>query len=160
MRNPIVLVSGLFRDRVSPLETVRHRFLVTPLDVGLATLKSDRYFSLAESAQLDFVTRTGLLIPLVRSRTRWINLSQAGVFQMPLRLMQLFTISTRVICIDQKHAYFSHRFTSSRGEHATVFVKLKFKRGAITVAPQSILGTQSTDKPVAVQALDAVHHAP
>ncbi len=125
-----------------------------PWDVGIGTFRSDRYFAAAEAAQFDFVTRTDLLRPLLAQGVRWVNLGQASALHRPLRLFQSFVVSTKVVCVDEKHAYFSHIFSSAAGEHARVLVKAKFKQGSRTVPPHAVLGVQPTEKSIEIQALD------
>lgn len=142
--------------RATPHDAVERRFRVMPWDVGIATFKSDRYFALADLAQADFGVRTGLFGTFVRQRMRWVNLAQSARFVRPLRLLQPFTVTTRVVGTDGKHAYFSHRFTSAQGEHAEVLVKMKFKIGSRTVPPRQLLGEHPEPASPSLQALDAL----
>lgn len=149
LRNLITLLLALPRlGSVTPAATLRKAFRITPLDTGLRHLKSDRYLLLAECAQLDFVLRTGLLGRLLRGGIGFVNGSQLVRFRRPVRLWSRLEVRTRVLWMDQRWAWFEHEF-HSRGEHcASVLVKMKFKRGAITVDPASLLprieGTQPT----------------
>ena len=137
MRILFAIVSACFAPRAHPLDEVERRFRVMPWDVGIATFKSDRYFAVADLAQADYGVRTGLFGAFLKRRIRWVNLAQSARFSRPLRLFERFTVTTALVCTDGKHAYFSHRFTSPRGEHAEVLVKAKFKIGSLTVAPAS-----------------------
>lgn len=127
-----------------------------PWDVGIATLKSDRYFAVADLAQVDYGIRVGLAGPFLKRGVRWINLAQCARFERPLRLFQRYTVTTAVVCGDDKHAYFLHRFTSPKGMHAEVLVKAKFKIGSRTVPPRDLLGEHGWDKSPAIQALDRI----
>jgi acyl-CoA thioesterase FadM len=158
MRSLATLLLASTRSRGRPGDALDCAFRVMPWDVGIATLKSDRYFAFAEAAQFDFIARTGLLWPMLAQRIRWVNLAQASTLQRPLRLWQGFSVGTRVVCIDDKHAYFAHRFSSAQGLHAQVLVKAKFKRrDGMTVAPREWLGPLETGKPDSVRALDLWH---
>jgi hypothetical protein len=161
MRNALTLLRALLRRGPSPGvgEAVTAPFRVTPLDVGLSTLKSDRYFAVAEAAQLDFLVRTGLAKPLLARRVNWVNLAQACRFERPLKLLQRFEVSTQVVCTDDRHAYFSHRFSSAQGLHAEVLVKVKFKQGRLTVPPVQALGLVPSAKPAHLQLLDQMLQA-
>jgi hypothetical protein len=161
MRNALTLLRALLRPG-GPLEAgepVTAAFRVTPLDVGLSTLRSDRYFAVAEAAQLDFLVRTGLAKPLLARRVRWVNLAQTCRFERPLKLLQRFEVRTQVACTDDKHAYFSHRFVSGQDLHAEVLVKVKFKQGRLTVPPVQALGLQPSAKPSHLQLLDQMLQA-
>lgn len=91
---------------------------------------------------------------------RWVNLAQSARFERPLRLFVRYTVTTSIVCIDAKHAYFSHRFASARGMHAEVLVKAKFKVGSQTVPPRELLGEHSPEKPAAIVALDGIGGVP
>lgn len=156
MRNLVTVLRAAASQTLVPTETIDCTFRVLPWDVGVRTLKSDRYFAIAEAAQLDFLTRTGLLWPLLKNRVGWVNLAQSSVFRRPLNLFQSFDVATKIMCADDKHAYFVHTFSSSSGEHAEVLVKAKFKRGSVTVPPEKILGPQPSDKSESAKALDSL----
>lgn len=154
-----VLVTALLAalvPRASPARSIECRFRVMPWDVGIATFKSDRYFAVADLAQADFGVRTGLLGQFLRRRIRWVNLAQSATFERPLRLFQRYTVTTAVVCTDGKHAYFSHRFTSPRGAHAEVLVKVKFKIRSRTLPPRELLGEHPSNKSPAIRALDSL----
>lgn len=156
MRALLAALLACFSSRASTMQAVVCRFRVMFWDVGIATFKSDRYFAVADLAQMDFGVRTGLAGHFLKRGVRWVNLAQSGRFQRPLRLFQAYTVTTTVVCVDDKHAYFSHRFASRHGVHAELLVKAKFKIGSRTVPPRELLGEQSSDKPPAVRALDDV----
>ncbi|HEX2546433.1 MAG TPA: acyl-CoA thioesterase [Ramlibacter sp.] len=156
MRPVLAAIFAALAPRVLPTEPVDCGFRVMPWDVGIATFKSDRYFTVADLAQVDFAIRTGLVGPFLRSGIRWVSLAESARFERPLRLFQRYTVTTRVVCADDKHAYFSHRFTSARGTHAEVLVKMKFKKGSLTVRPAELLHEQPSDKTKAILALDSL----
>ncbi|MBK0392786.1 thioesterase family protein [Ramlibacter algicola] len=130
------------------------RFRVLPWDVGVRTFKTDRYLAVVESAQVDFVIRAGLLRRFLKEGIGWVNVVQAAHFARPLRLLDAYTVTTRVECADDKHAYASFRFATEAGVHATVLLKTKFKQGRRTIAPRELLGECPSEKPELVQPLD------
>jgi acyl-CoA thioesterase FadM len=156
MRLLLTVGQAVLARRRPPDGAVACRFRVLPWDVGIAALKSDRYFSVADAAQFDFAIRVGLLRPLVREGVRWVNLAQACRFERPLRLFQAFAVHTRVMCVDARHAYVSHRFESAGHVHAEVLVKVKFKSGRLTVPPQRFFPQAPTQRNAAIDALDAL----
>lgn len=157
MRLLLTVGQALLARRQPPDLVIACRFRVMPWDVGIATLKSDRYFSVADSAQFDFAIRVGLLRPLLGEGVRWVTLAQACSFQRPLRLLQAYAVHTRVVCVDPRHAYLSHRFESAGHVHAEVLVKIKFKSGRLTVPPQRFFPQAPTVRSAAIDALDALH---
>ncbi|MGQ2978536.1 MAG: thioesterase family protein [Polaromonas sp.] len=159
-------MSGLLRNLLTLLRALRHsrsvdpqsrtlvHFRVTPLDTGIATLKSDRYLQMAESAQLDFGIRTGLLPDMLRRRYSFVNASQLVRFARPVRLFDRVAVTSKVIHADARCAYFQHVFSVGSLVHAEVLVKMKFKKGRLTIAPTELLGDFSDPKPVLLQHWD------
>ncbi|MBA3593011.1 MAG: thioesterase family protein [Polaromonas sp.] len=159
-------MSGLLRNLLTLLRALRHyrsadpqsrtlvHFRVTPLDTGIATLKSDRYLQMAESAQLDFGIKTGLLQGMLRQRYSFVNASQLVRFARPVRLFDRVAVTSKVIHTDAKCAYFQHVFTVGSQVHAEVFVKMKFKKGRLTIAPCELLGSFDRPKPAWLQHWD------
>lgn len=94
-RNLLTLLIALCRrGRMRTEDAVSARFWVTPFDAGLAVLKSDRYFQLAEAAQLDFLVRTGLLGTLLRRRCSFVNAAQMVRFARPVRVFSRVTVDS------------------------------------------------------------------
>lgn len=159
MRLLLTVAQALLGGRNPPDAAVSCRFRVMPWDVGVATFKSDRYFTVADAAQFDFAIRAGLLRHALREGVRWINLAQACHFERPLRLFQPFDVITTVACVDERHGYFSHRFETPGHLHAEVLVKVKFKQGRLTLAPQRYFPKAPTSRSAAIEALDALDAA-
>ena len=155
LRNLLTLLSALWHYRsVSAQSRTLVHFRVTPLDTGIATLKSDRYLQMAESAQLDYVIRTGLVRVMLRQGYSFVNASQLVRFTRPVRLFKRVAVSSQVIHADDKCAYFQHLFTVGNVLHAEVAVKMKFKKGRLTIAPAGLLGHFAGPKPAFLQHWD------
>jgi hypothetical protein len=155
LRNIITLVLALLvRGRAQAGSAVSAHFRITPLDCGLRILKSDRYLQLAECAQLDFLVRTGLFGRLLREGISFVNLSQLVRFSKPVAMFQRVRVETTIACTDAKCAYFSHVFFVDGQQCAQVLVKMKFKRGSLTVPPFEVTGIAPADKPARLQAWD------
>lgn len=155
LRNLLTLLAALQQQRgLAPGAPAVARFLVTPFDVGISTLKSDKYLQLVESAQLDFVVKAGIAASMLRGSLRFVNGSLLMRFARPVRLWDRVQVHTRVEGADARWAWFRHDF-HVRGELcAQVWVKMKFKRGRLTVAPAEVLG-QLPPPPVLAPAWDA-----
>lgn len=137
-------MSGLWRNLLTLLMAVFNRdpailqtgctciFWVTPFDVGLRTLKSDKYLQLAESAQLDFGVRSGLLWRMRRLRCAMVNVEQQIQFTQPIKLFDKVCVHTSIVLADAKFVHFSHTYTVKGQLCANVLVKAKFKAGRIT----------------------------
>ncbi|BBB65862.1 hypothetical protein UNDYM_1609 [Undibacterium sp. YM2] len=160
IRNFLTVILALFaycivRRRAAATASAGDRvtsyFWITPWDTGIRTLKSDKYFQLAESAQLDFVIKTALLRPMLSSGTAFVNVSQLASFMKPLHIFQRVRVETRIMHADEKCAYFSHAFYAGDAlhvePHAELLVKMKFKRGRLTVNPFELLGLRFEEPP-------------
>ncbi len=155
LRNLLTAIGALWRPRsAGPQSRTLVHFRVTPLDTGIATLKSDRYLQMAESAQLDYVIRSGLLPVLLRRGYRFVNAAQLVRFVRPVRLLSRVAVASQVVYADARCAYFHHVFSVGTAVHAEVFVKMKFKKGALTIAPAEMLGVFPEPKPVLLQHWD------
>jgi acyl-CoA thioesterase FadM len=155
LRNLLTVIGALWQKRIAdPQSRTLVHFRVTPFDTGISTLKSDRYLQMAEAAQLDYVIRTGLLRVMLRQRYSFVNASQLVRFARPVRLFDRVAVTSQVIYADARCAYFHHVFSVGTALHAEVFVKMKFKRGALTIVPAEMLGAFSDPKPVMLQRWD------
>jgi acyl-CoA thioesterase FadM len=155
LRNLLTLAGALWPTRsVEPQSRTVVHFRVTPFDTGIATLKSDRYLQMAESAQLDYVIRTGLLRVMLRRRYSFVNAAQMVRFARPVRLLDRVAVASQVIHADGRCAYFQHVFTVGSLLCAEVFVKMKFKKGRLTVDPGELLGRFEDPKPAWLQQWD------
>jgi len=73
LRNLIAFVIGLFAYGSKAVEDATEvKFLVTPFDGGVRVLKSDKYLQFAETAQVDYLLKTGKLF----SSSSWRKLYQ------------------------------------------------------------------------------------
>lgn len=141
LRNLMTLAWALLRGvNAKPADRVDAWFLVTPLDVGIATLKSDRYLQLAECAQLDYLVRTGLMRRMLGSRYSFVNASLRVGFERPIRVFSRVLVQTRVVHTDAKFAWFSHVFLVRGQRCAEVLVRMKFKQGRLTIPPAGVVG--------------------
>lgn len=155
LRNLCTLLGALPRYRsAAPRDEVTSWFRVTPFDTGIATLKSDRYLQLAESAQLDFMVRTGLIAQTLKNDWQFVNAAQLIRFGRPIRVFNQVQVETRILYADGKCAYFTHAFLVAGELHADVLVKMKFKQGRLTIAPATLLGEFPGDKPRELQRWD------
>ncbi len=129
-------------------------FLITPLDCGIRTLKSDKYLQLAEAAQIDYLVRTGLFQRLLRDGVRFVNASQLVKFSRPVGMFQRVRMETAIVFADDKCVYFSHVLSWGAHRHGEVLVKMKFKKGALTVRPSDLIDHAFTAKPASIDSWD------
>lgn len=149
-------MSGFWRNLLTLLFAVLKRnpevmqagcsctFWVTPFDVGIRTLKSDKYLQLAEAAQLDFGVRSGLLQRMRRARCAMVNVEQQVQFMKPITLFSRVQVHTSIVSADEKFVNFLHEY-SVKGHHcANVTVKAKFKSGRMTQSATDLTGVLFT----------------
>jgi acyl-CoA thioesterase FadM len=149
-----VLYALLSYASASPLSRIASHFWVTPFDTGLSKLKSDKYFQLAEAAQFDYMVKTGLIGHTFKHSIHFVNLAQMVKFSQPITLFSRVTVQSQVLYADDKQVYFSHALFAQGKQCAQVLVKMKFKQGAITMNPQTLLGSVTLPKPPALTLWD------
>ncbi len=155
IRNLFTLIWALFaRGRFDAQSRVSCYFLVTPFDCGASVLKSDKYLQLVESAQVDFLIKTKLIGKLMRSSIHFVNASQLVKFMRPIRMFRRVRVETSIIYADEKCAYFSHALFLQNQQHGEVLVKMKFKRGSVTISPIEIAGNLPSVKHEHLRAWD------
>lgn len=154
-RNLLTLLLALF-SRARPgfdVPVVAH-FRAMPWDCGTRVLKSDKYLQFAEAAQLDYLVKTKLLGTLVRGGLGFVNASQLVKFSRPIAMFKRVRVETEVIFADDKCAYFSHALFLGDQRHGEVLVKMKFKKGSVTVRPRQIIDRAFATKPPHLDAWD------
>ena len=141
LRNLITVFQALFaRDVFNGQSTITSHYWVTPFDAGIRVMKSDKSLQFAESAQLDLLVKTKLLAKLLRSGIAFVNASQLVKFVRPIGIFQRVRVETTIVYADERCAYLSHPMFIGDRQHGEVLVKMKFKKGSITVRPAEIIG--------------------
>tara|TARA_R110002124_G_C8688192_1_gene492788 strand:- start:57 stop:527 length:471 start_codon:yes stop_codon:yes gene_type:complete len=146
------MIAAFFsRKRFDASSTVECHFRITPFDCGTSVLKSDKYFQLAESAQLDYLIKTGIFTKLRSDGVSFVNASQLIKFMKPVGVFKRVRVETRIFYADEKFAYFSHAIFLGDQQCGQVLVKMKFKAGSLTIPPSEILGQFELDTPTHLQ---------
>ena len=147
-RNLLTLLTAVFSKDQSILKTgCSCTFLVTPFNVGISALKSDKYWQLAESAQLDFGLRSGLVRRMRQAGCSMVNVTQNIQFESPVKLFDRTTVQTNIVFADAKYVYFQHVYSAKGHACATAIVKGKFKAGRITKSALELTGLTFAVKP-------------
>ncbi|SFU86044.1 Thioesterase-like superfamily protein [Polaromonas sp. YR568] len=154
IRNLFTLLWAFFRGAADPASRVIAHFWISPLDAGTHVLKSDKYLQLAEAAQLDYLIRTKLMGTLLRRRLQFVNASQLVKFARPIPMFRRVRVETDIVFADEKCAWFSHTLFLGGQQHAEVLVKMKFKKGSLTVPPAEVIGRRFGAKPPHLEAWD------
>ncbi|RRS05640.1 hypothetical protein EIP75_05470 [Aquabacterium soli] len=155
-RNIIAFMLGLLaHGRRAPGDTTSARFLVTPFDVGLRILKSDKYLQLVEPAQMDYLLQVGRLFGILQGGARFVNIGQTVRFFRPIPVFSVVRIDTRIVYADDRCAFFASTLHVKGERAAEVLVKMKFKKNGLTVSAQSLLHIHFDTVPLSVQKWDA-----
>jgi acyl-CoA thioesterase FadM len=140
-RNLLTFLIALFKRNPKILQTgCDCTFWVTPFDVGVRTLKSDRYLQIAEAAQIDFGVRSGLLKRMRRARCSMVNVEQQIHFMNAIKLFSRVRVHTSIVSVDAKFVHFLHAYSVKDHHCANVMVKAKFKSGRITQSASDLTG--------------------
>ena len=140
-RNLLPILLALFKRNPAILKAdCSCTFWVTPFDVGIRTLKSDKYLQLAEAAQLDFGVRSGLLGRMRQARCAMVNVEQQIQFMQPIKLFDKVCVRTSIVLADAKFVHFLHDYKVKGLPCARVTVKAKFKAGRITQSAVELVG--------------------
>jgi acyl-CoA thioesterase FadM len=161
LRNIIAFFVGLVAYRSKAVEDVTEvKFWVTPFDSGIRVLKSDKYLQFAETAQVDYLLKTGKFFSILHSGASFVNVAQLVKFTRPISVFGRVRVETKLIYADQRCAYFSHTMHTRGVQAAEVLVKTKFKKGRITIPPLSLLPVSFAEVPAKVQGLEPALGAP
>lgn len=140
-RNLLTFLIALFKRDPNLLQTgCNCTFWVSPFDVGIRTLKSDKYLQLSEAAQLDFGVRSGLLQRMQQTRCAMVNVEQQVQFMKAITLFSRVHVHTSIVSTDAKFVNFLHVFNVNDQHCANVTVKAKFKSGRITQSATDLTG--------------------
>ena len=77
LRNFITFLLGLSAYGSKTIgEVTKLSFWVTPFDSGIRVLKSDKYFQLAEAAQIDYLIKVGKFFKIVQSGASFVSVAR------------------------------------------------------------------------------------
>jgi acyl-CoA thioesterase FadM len=147
----ISVCTAIFASRidVDAITQIRMRVLPNDLDINLH-MNNARYLALFDIAGVGFVIRVGFGQHVVSSKLRPLIGGRIIRFRFGLRPFEGFTISTRVLCWDEKWFYFDQRMETQRGTAAILLTKGLVRdsvRGE-TIRPEEIVqslgGSQRT----------------
>lgn len=126
--------------RLGPLEEDRLNLRVWPDDIDLNLhMNNARYLSWMDYARVHLLARTRLLEHIVRSR--WTPLVGAVwmTYRRSLRLMARFTLTSRLMCWDERWFYLEQTFEGREGLAAVSWVKGVLRGPEGNLDPQLVL---------------------
>lgn len=124
------------------LETDQLFMRVWPNDIDLNLhLNNARYLSIMDYGRTHLLARMRLLTHILRSR--WTPLVGAVwmTYRRSLPAFTLFTLSSRLVCWDERWFYLEQTFTGREGLAAVGWVKGLLRGGSGNLPPQQVLET-------------------
>ena len=169
--NSFVRIPALaVRHRIRPLprigifgeDVLRMRVWPQDIDFNLH-LNNGRYLSFMDYGRVHLMAATGILTPMLRDK--WVPLvgSVSITYRRSLDLFARFTLSTRVLCWDEKWFYMEQVFRSDQGLAAIAWVKGLFRATDGNIPPQRVVdiiasGTTSPASPAVPEVLEQWNH--
>jgi len=105
-----LIITSLFRPRLTPTDVSRLRYRVWPHDLDLSMhMNNGRYWTIMDLGRADLMLRTGVWRAMVRNG--WSPIVNAGKirFRRELRLFQPFTLETRIVTWAETFLVIEHR---------------------------------------------------
>lgn len=119
-----VFIIALLKPRIGLFDTsvLSFRVLPTDLDINLH-MNNSRYLSVMDLGRADLLIRAGMLGVVRRKRWKPVAGGIAIKFRRPLMPFQRFTLTTRLLCWDEKWLYMEQRLESAKRVHAVATVR-------------------------------------
>ena len=137
--------SALKQPRIGLFDTTRVKLRVWPDDIdGNLHVNNGRYLTLADLGSITWFLRSGVLSQARRFRAIPLVADSIAKFRRDLKLMQAFTIETRLLGWERRCIFLQHRFLVDEYVSALVAVRCVFKSGRRTIYPSELLGGLST----------------
>jgi acyl-CoA thioesterase FadM len=145
--NSFVRIPALaIRQRIRPLprigvfadDVLRMRVWPQDIDFNLH-LNNARYLSFMDYGRIHLMAATGILTPALQERWTPLVGSVSITYRRSLALWARFTLSTRLMCWDEKWLYMEHVFTGDAGLAAIAWVKGLFRNADGNIPPQDVV---------------------
>lgn len=131
---------GLFRSRIDLLDSSELRFRVLPTDLDINVhMTNARYLSFMDLGRTDLLIRAGLLKMMRREKLMPVVGHIDIKFRRSLFPFQRFTLTSRLICWDEKWLYMEQRIESAKGLHSVAIVRGLFLDRNGSVPTQRLL---------------------
>jgi acyl-CoA thioesterase FadM len=142
---------ALKQSRIDLFEPTRVNLRVWPDDIdGNLHVNNGRYLTLADLGGVTWFLRSGVLSQARRFHAIPLIADSIAKFRRDLKLMQTFTIETRLAGWERRCIFLEHRFLVDEHVSGLVAVRCVFKSGRRTIYPSELLGGLSarTQSPV------------
>jgi len=142
-----VRIPGLaIRQHIRPLTPLdvlgedRLRMRVWPNDIDLNLhMNNGRYLSIMDYARTHLLARTRLLERIVRSRWQPLVGAVWVTYRRSLPVFAAFTLTSRMVCWDERWFYMEQTFAGAKGQAAVGWVKGALRDAQGTLDPQRVI---------------------
>lgn len=113
-----MLVVSFFKPKVAhALDETSLNFCVLPNDLDLnGHMNNGRYLTIMDIGRMDFVLRLRLAGYVIRNGYIPVLSSATMRYRLPLLPFQKYTLTTRILCWDDKWVFMEHRFIITGGK--------------------------------------------
>ena len=136
-----MFVRTRFKSKISIFDEFvsRHRVLPNDLDL-LGHMNNGRYFTITDYVRIEMLIRAGLWKAMKKRKVYPVMAGETVQFRKPLQPFRSYRIISNTLGWDDKFFYVEHRFTSSKGVHALMLVKVRVVgAGKTRVSPAQVL---------------------
>lgn len=126
------------RPAVSAWDTTRLPFRVRLRDLDLLRhMTNSAYLSVLDLARVDLVVRSGAWAQQRQAGISAVVASQTITYRKSLKWRDRFEVETRLAGVDDKAAYFEHRFVVNGEIYAQALARMRFLRAGAGAVPIS-----------------------
>lgn len=113
-----MVIASFFKPRVDDaLSESTLQFHVLPTDLDLnGHMNNGRYLTIMDLGRMDFVLRVGLAGYVMRNKYLPVLSAAQMRYRLPLLPFQKYTLTTRILCWDEKWFYMEQRFIINGGK--------------------------------------------
>lgn len=143
-----VLIAGLFRPSLKPLEESSLHFRVWPNDIDInGHMNNGRYLTVMDLGRLDLIARTALAKMVLKLRWQPLVASVMIRYYRSLKPFQKYRLKTKVVGWNEKWFFIEQRF--ERKEHliAVGLVKVLFRDHNGNVPTANVLNSVNVSIP-------------
>jgi acyl-CoA thioesterase FadM len=145
-----VLVNARYGQKVDVLGTSTLHFRVLPHDLDVNVhMNNARYLALMDLGRIDLMMRCGLWRTVSVKKRQAIIGGALVRFRRPLKPFQLFTLSSRLLCWDERWLYIEHRIETKDAPACLTVVRGAFLDRGTIVPPAQLM----TEHDVTIKAL-------
>jgi acyl-CoA thioesterase FadM len=142
VRIPLLAIRQRFRPlpRIGILDEDRVQLRVWPNDIDFNFhLNNSRFLTCMDYGRIHMLAAVGILDNVLRRRWTPLVGSIDIVYRRSLPLWASFTLTTRIVCWDEKWFYTEQTMGSSEGMASIAWVKALFQNRGVNIPPQLIV---------------------